>query len=90
MMRWLRRFFYSDDPIVKVIGGLLEPEAKMWREMLENEGVPAHTKIMDPVSLSDGGAMGTSTAIFVKQSDLEPARALLAPLLRDRGAGAAR
>ena len=87
MMDWLRRFFYSDDPIVKVVGGLLEPEAKMWREMLENEGVPAHTKIMDPVAISDGGAMGTNTAIFVKQSDLEPARELLAPLFEDRSAG---
>ena len=86
-MRWLRRFFYSDDPIVKVIGGLLEPEAKMWREMLENEGVPAHTKIMDPVALSDGGALGTTTAIFVKQSDLDRAREVLAPLLEDGGAG---
>ena len=26
MMPWLRRFFYSDDPIVMVTGGLLEPE----------------------------------------------------------------
>ena len=26
MMDWLRRFFYSDDPIVRVTGGLLEPE----------------------------------------------------------------
>ena len=87
MMDWLRRFFYSDDPIVKVVGGLLEPEAKMWREMLENEGVPAHTKILDAVALSDGAAMGTNTAIFVKQSDLEAARDLLAPLLDDSSAG---
>ena len=26
MIDWLRRFFYSDDPIVRVTGGLLEPE----------------------------------------------------------------
>ena len=26
MMDWLRRFFYSDGPIVRVTGGLLEAE----------------------------------------------------------------
>ena len=26
MMDWLRRFLYSDDPMVRVAGGLLEPE----------------------------------------------------------------
>ena len=34
MMDWLRRFFYSDGPIVRVTGGLLEPERA--RELLEN------------------------------------------------------
>ena len=81
-MRWLRRFFYSDDPIVKVATGLLEPEAEMWRDILEQEGVPAFAKIMDPIALSDGRATGINTALFVKQSDLGRARAILAPLAK--------
>ena len=83
MMRWLRRFFYSDDPIVKVASGLLEPEAEMWREILENEGVRAFSKVMDPLARSS--ATGTNTALFVKQSDLERAREVLGLLLEDRG-----
>ena len=85
MMRWLRSFFYSDDPIVKVATGLLEPEAEMWREILEQEGVPAFSKIMDPVASSEGRATSTNTALFVKQSDLERAREVLGSLLEDRG-----
>jgi hypothetical protein len=84
-MRWLRTFFYSDDPVVQVAGGLLEPEAEMWREALENEGVRAFTKIKDPISLSDGRATGIDTAIFVKQSDLARAREVLGDVAGERG-----
>lgn len=80
MMRWLRGFFYSDDPIVKVASGLLEPEAEMWRDILQQEGVPAFAKVMDPVARSEGSATGTNTALFVKRSDLERAREILAAL----------
>jgi hypothetical protein len=80
MMRWVRRFFYSEDPIVKVAAGLLEPEAEMWRDILEQEGVPAFSKVMDPLARSEGSAIGTNTALFVKQSDVLRARELLAPL----------
>ena len=80
MMRWLRRFFYSDDPIVKVASGLLEPEAEMWRDILQQEGVPAFAKVMDPVARSEGSATGTNTALFVKESDLERAREILSAL----------
>jgi hypothetical protein len=80
-MRWLHKFLYSDDPIVRVVTGLLEPEAEMWREILENEGVHAFTKILDAISLSDGRATSINTAIFVKQSDLERAREVLGPML---------
>ena len=83
-MRWLRRFFYSDDPIVKAVTGLLEPEAEMWRDMLEQEGIPSFTKTLDPIAISEGRATGTNVAIFVKQSDLERAEEVLAPL-RERG-----
>ncbi len=41
MIGWLRRFFQSHDPIVKVAAGMSEPAANMLRELLENRGVPA-------------------------------------------------
>ena len=38
MMDWLRRFFYSDGPIVRMTGGLLEPEParELLAPLLEN------------------------------------------------------
>ncbi len=77
-MRWLRRFLYSDDPIVRVAAGLLEPEAEMWREILQDEGILSVKKV-DDVAAGDA-ATGTNVAIVVKRSDLERARELLAPL----------
>ncbi len=79
MFKWLHRFFYSNDEIVRVAAGLLEPEAEMWLEILANEGIPSFKKL-DVVAAADGLATGTNTAIFVKQSDLERAREVLAPL----------
>jgi len=80
MFKWLHKFFYSDDEIVRVAAGLLEPEAEMWREILANEGVRSFTKVLDPVARSEGRATGTNVGIFVKQSDLERAREILASL----------
>lgn len=80
-MRWLRRFFYSDDPVVKVAAGLSEPEAGMLRELLESNGIAAAVKNVS--YLSAYGAAGTNShGMWVKRSDLERARELLAPLLR--------
>ena len=79
MLRWLHKFFYSDDEIVRLAAGLLEPEAEMWREILSNEGVQSFTKILDPISLSDGRATGLNVGIFVKHSDLERAKEILGP-----------
>ena len=84
MFKWLHKFFYSDDEIVKLAAGLLEPEAEMWREILSNEGVPSFTKILDPISLSDGRATGLNVGIFVKQSDLERAKEVLSPRIMRR------
>lgn len=78
MIDWLRRFLYSEDEIVLAARGMLEPEAELWRDMLADEGIPAHTKVMDAVALSDGHATGTDCALYVKQSDLTRARELLA------------
>ncbi len=80
MFKWLHKFFYSDDEIVRLASGLLEPEAEMWREILVNEGVRAFTKVLDPVARSDGQATGTNVGIFVKQSDLERAQQIVASL----------
>jgi hypothetical protein len=82
-MRWLRRFFYSDDPAVRLVGALTEPEAEAWRELLENNGVPAFTKTIDPL-ISQGRATGADCALFVKQSDVPRAREILGPMLASR------
>ena len=85
MFKWLHKFFYSDDEIVRLAAGLLEPEAEMWREILANEGVRSFTKILDPISLSDGGATGLNVGIFVKQSDLEQAQIVMGSRMKGLG-----
>ena len=90
MLRWLRRFFYSDDPEVKVVAALSELEAKMWHEMLANNGVPAAAKNITGGHWARYGSpttFGNHYDLFVKESDLERARELLAPLLEDRSEG---
>lgn len=84
-MRWLRRFFYSDDPIVMLVGALSEPEAEMWRELLAEDGLVAMVKYTG--ALGGYGYRGGSRDfdLFVKQSDLTRARQILAPKL-DPGA----
>jgi len=74
LFKWLHDFFYSNDEIVRLAAGLLEPEAEMWREILSNEGVQSFTKILDPIALSDGRATGMNVGLFVKRSDLERAQ----------------
>jgi len=77
-MRWLRRFFYSDDPIVKLVGALSEPEAEMWRELLAEDGVVAMVKYTGALG-GHGYRGGRDFDLFVKQSDLGLAREILAP-----------
>lgn len=84
MMRWLRRFFYSDDPIVKVAAAMNKPEAEMWREMLENDGIPSMVKNITGGYLYEYGnatLMRPDFDLFVKQSDLERAREALGRML---------
>ena len=83
-MRWLRRFFYSDDPIVRLATGLLEPEAEMWQELLAKNGIRAMVRNMDVLSVAYGASPSNNFDMWVKQSDLERAREILAPLL-ERG-----
>ena len=87
MLGWLRRFFYSDDPEVKVVAALNEIEAKMWRELLAGNGVPAAYKNITGGYLVRYGSpttFGNHYDLFVRRSDLEQAREVLAPLIQGR------
>jgi len=81
MMRWLRGFFYSDDPQIKVAAGLSEPMGEMLRELLKNEGIPAFIKNMRFLSVTYGWSSGNEFDIWVRQRDLERARGILEPLI---------
>ena len=87
MMPWLRRFFYSDDPIVKLLGGMMEPEAKMWREMLENEGIPAHTKARERKRRNVAMIDWLRRFFYSDAPIVRVTGGLLAPLLENGSAG---
>ncbi len=81
-MRWLRDFFKVRDPIVKLAGALSEPEAEMWRELLEENGVPAMVKNVDALSVTQAFPSPFNNCdLYVKQSDLERAEDVLGPML---------
>lgn len=81
MMRWLRGWLYSDDPIVKLAAALSEQEARMWQELLEQNGIRAMAKNASSLSAYQVAPMSNDYDLFVKQSDLERAQEILAPLL---------
>ena len=77
-MRWLRRFFSSGDPIVKLAAALSETEAQMWRGILEDNGIPAMVKNMNFLTVThEAGSFGNDHDLFVKQSDLARAEEIL-------------
>ena len=81
-MRWLRRFFYSDDPEIKVAGGLSEMQAKMLRELLAKNGIPTLIKNMNFLSVAyEVGPGPADYDMWVKRSDLAHAREILAEVL---------
>ena len=81
-MRWLHKFLYSDDPTVKIAAGLSEPQAKMLRELLENDAIPVLIKNMNFLSATyTTGSWSNDYDMWVKRSDLERAREVLEPLL---------
>ncbi len=80
-MRWLKQFLSSDDPIIKLVGALGEPEAQMRRELLERSGVPAMVKNMAGDSSAYGAASPYGFDLFVKRSDSERAEEILGPLM---------
>jgi hypothetical protein len=79
----IRRFFYSDDEIVKFADGLREEEAEMWRELLQNNGIPAMVKNVGGGLGYHYGRAGMFTAdyaLYVRSSDVAGAREVLGPL----------
>lgn len=80
-MRWLKRFLSSDDPIVRLIAAMTEPEAQMRRELLESEGVPAMVKDRGGGLHAVGGSVPFGFDLFVKQSDTERAAKIIGPLM---------
>ena len=80
-MRWLKRFLASEDPIVKLVAALTEPEAQMRRELLENDGVAAMVKDVG-IGLSAYGATPPfGFDLFVNRKDVERAAEILGPLM---------
>jgi hypothetical protein len=81
MMRWLRAFFYSDDPQAKVASGVSEPEVGMLRELLRSNGIRSFAKNMDYLSVAGGAAGVNNFDVWVKRSDLPRARELLREII---------
>jgi len=81
MMRWLRRFFYDDNPVVKLVGALSEPVAEMYRELLADNGIVAMVKNMGALTHLRL-PMENDFDLFIRQSDLERAKELLTPVLQ--------
>lgn len=80
LLSWLRRFFYSDDEVVKLVGALTEPEAELRRELLANEAIVSMVKNMSGIGYRWGGtpsSFDNTFDLFVKQSDLARATEVL-------------
>ncbi len=80
-MRWLQSIFRSEDPIIKLVAALSEPEAQMRRELLENNGVPAMVKDRGGGLHAIGGGVPFGYDLFVKKSDAERAAEILGSLM---------
>ena len=80
---WLRRFFYSDDPEIKIAGGLAEHQANIVLELLRNDGISAVTKNMDFLSVAYGASMGNEYDLWVKASEETRAREIVAEVSED-------
>ncbi len=74
-----------NDALVKVAAALSEPEAAMWRELLENNGIPAMVKNTNVLSVTfETGSMPWDCDLYVRRRDLERAREILGPLMEER------
>ncbi len=77
---WLRRFFYSGDDVVKLVGALTEPEVELRRGLLEEEGIVVLIKNRSFLSHMWGTTalpFENSHDLLVKESDLARAREVL-------------
>jgi len=85
MLRWLRRWLgYDEEPLEEIVGGLSDPEAEMWSEMLRKEGIPVLVKSASPL-LGESARTASDFALHVRASDAARARDILAPLLKTHG-----
>jgi hypothetical protein len=83
MLRWLRRWLgYDEVPLVELVGGLSDPAAEMWAEMLRKGGIPVVVKSSNPL-LGDGTrAAAFDYSLHVRAGDAARARQVLSPLLK--------
>jgi len=80
--RGLRRWLgYEEEPLVELVGGLSDPEAEMWVEMLRKEGIPVVVKSASPL-LGEWARTASDYALHVRASDAARARQVLTPLLK--------
>ena len=71
------------DPLVKVAVAQNEPLARMWAEILENEGIHSMVKSHDLRAAMYVPSLLSMSEIYVLASDEEKAKEILAPLLED-------
>ncbi len=84
LFSWLDRFFYSDDPDVKLAGGLSEFDAAQYEELLRNNGIMSMAKDASALAINRyvwPVAAANGFALWVKQSDVEAACQVLGHLL---------
>jgi hypothetical protein len=82
MLRWLRRWLgYDEEPLVELVGGLSDPEARAWAERLQTQGIPAMVKTSSPL-LGEWTGTASDYALCVRASDAARARQVLTPLLK--------
>lgn len=77
ILRRVKGFFVADDPTVKLVANVDEPEALMCKELLDNGGVPAYVKNSDSYSATYGATPLLGVDIYVKRSDVERAEEIL-------------
>ena len=80
-MRWLRDFFRSENPLVKLVAALTEPEALMRRELLDRNGLPAMVKNTGALQSHLQLPFSQDYDLYVKRSDAEQAAEILGPLM---------
>jgi hypothetical protein len=82
MLRWLRRWLgYDEEPLVELVGGLSDPEARAWAERLRNQGIGVMVKTSTPL-LGEWAGTASDYALCVRASDAARVRQVLTPLLK--------